>query len=243
MVAVTLPWPGAVLLGVGVGVTTGNSEFRLLGLTVGPGMTSGYGGGSVIVTTGAGDDDGLEDELFVPIVPVIDASAGESPAPSTVTPSVTCSPAVAFAPILSVTTSSIACSADSSPIEHRWPWLAGHNVKLGGPEDAPELDTVAVTEVAGVVLQVQIEYVISPPGHAFDWPRSICPVTQMTPGFWDGVGLGELDPELVGVLVVLWFWLGVGDPVLCDGLGDDDWSLGLGVEVVVSPWRSDGPRV
>jgi hypothetical protein len=115
-------------------------------------------------------------------------------------------------------------------------------VKLGGPEEAPELDTVAVTEVAGVVLQVHIEYVISPPGRGFDWPCAICPVTQMTPGVCDGLGLGELDPGLLGVLEVL-VWLGVGDPVLCDGLGDDDGLLGLGVGVVVSSPRSDGPRV
>lgn len=92
-------------------MTTGNSEFRLLGFTVGPGwgMTSGNGG-AVTVTVGAGvGDDGLPgDEPLAPTVPVIDASAGESPAPSTVTPSVTCSPTAAFAPILSVTTSSIA---------------------------------------------------------------------------------------------------------------------------------------
>lgn len=120
-------------------------------------------------------------------------------------------------------------------------------MKLGGPDAAPVLDTVALTEVAGVVLQVQIEYVISPPGHTLDCPLTICPVTQMTPGVCDGVGLGVLgvlDPVLIGVVLeVPPFWLGVEDPVLCDGAGDDEGVPGLGVGVVVSPWRSDGPRV
>jgi hypothetical protein len=108
-------------------------------------------------------------------------------------------------------------------------------VNLGGPEAVPWLDTVTVTELAGAVLHVQMEYVISPPGHAFDLFRAICATTQMTPGVCDGVGLGELDPEAVGVLVMLGVWLGVGEPVLCDGLGVDDGLL-------VSPRRAR-PRV
>jgi hypothetical protein len=85
-----------VAVGFGTGVTTGNSEFKLLGFTVGPGMTSGNGGEA----TGG---DGLGDEFTAPIAAVIDASAGESPAPWTVTFSVISSLTVAFAPILSVT--------------------------------------------------------------------------------------------------------------------------------------------
>lgn len=89
------------------------------------------------------------------------------------------------------------------------------------------MNAVAVTELAGAVPQIQIVYVISPPGHTLDWPRAMPAVTQMTAGFGVGLGLGlgELEVEL-GVLDgdVLGFWLGVDD-VLCDVLGD-----GLGVD-------------
>lgn len=98
---------------------------------------------------------------------------------------------------------------------------------MGSLTALPWLDAVALTERAGVVLQIQIEYVILPPGHTFDRLRMTWAVTQTTPGGGVAVGLGELDSELVGVLdgCVLGFWLGV-DVVLCDGLGVTD---GLGV--------------
>lgn len=80
-----------------------------------------------------------------------------------------------------------------------------------------------------MVLQTQIEYVISPPGQIFDRLRAICEVMQMTPGVGDGVGLGELDGELVGLPdgCVLGVPLGVDDVVLCDGVGVSDGICGV----------------
>jgi hypothetical protein len=131
---------------------------------------------------------------------------------------VICSPTVADAPILLVASTLTACSADRLPIEHVWLCLAGHSVNVAGPTALPLLDTVAVIELASAVLQIQIEYVTAPPGRTFDWP-AICALTQMTAAFCDGLGLGGLEPLLVGVFDGV--WLGV-DVLLCDGLGVSD---------------------
>lgn len=93
-------------------MTTGNSEFRLPGLTVGPGITTGNGGEAIDV-----GEDGVGDG-FAPTAAVIDASAGESPAACTVTVSMICSPTVALVRTLLVRRTSIACWAGRSPIEH-----------------------------------------------------------------------------------------------------------------------------
>lgn len=190
MAAVTLPFL-VVGNGVAVGVTTGNSVLMSPGLTVGPGSTEGNGGTFTVEE----DDEGLGDAFTAPTTAVTEALAGESPGPWTVTLSVTCSPKVAAVPSLLVTSASTACSPDRSPIEHVWSCPAGHNVNVGGSAALPWTDAVAVTELSVAVLQIQIEYVILPPGHTLDSPRTICAVTQMTPGVCDGLGLGELDAE------------------------------------------------
>lgn len=112
--------------GVELGVTVGNKLLRPPGVTVvpgSPGVVVGNGPGTPgdPGTTGDTVGEGLAGSSTAEIV----ASAGDSAPPRrdlaepwTITVRPICSPAVAFLPIWSVTSTSSAWNAGSEPIEH-----------------------------------------------------------------------------------------------------------------------------
>jgi hypothetical protein len=107
----------------------------------------------------------------------------------------------------------------------------------------PKLLTLAVTWRDFTVLQSHTEYVTVPPGAVRESLRTSSPVTQITPGFGVGLGLGDLEGDFVGLgdfdgegLVFDGDGLGLLEGVvLLDGLGfwvGLELFVGLGVGVL-----------
>jgi hypothetical protein len=131
--------------------------------------------------------------------------------------------------------------AGRAPTEQTWPFVAGQSESVGAFTSLPKLVTLAVTWRAFTVLQSHTEYVTVPPGAVRESLRTSSPVTQITPGFGEGlgdlVGLGDFDGE--GDFVGLGDFDGDGlfvGVVLFDGLGlcvGLELFVGLGVGVFV----------
>lgn len=136
-------------------MTTGNRLDRLPGDTVVVGLVGNVPGGNVEI--GVGVPVGEECECGAVSTVVIDAFAGDWPAPCTVTLSVTSCPATAAARTGAVISISNAWLAGSEPSEHEAPWLAGQSVKTGAPIAFAVSKARALTCVAAEVLQTQTE--------------------------------------------------------------------------------------
>lgn len=147
------PDPERVLppgLGVALGVTTGNSPDRSVGDTVEPTSDGNVTGGNAGI-----DDVGVGEGLGWPTKAVTAASAGDSAVPCTDMVSVNCSPTSAVTPTRDLTISSNAWLAGSEPIEQTVLCADGHRLNLGDRSARPLILAVAVTRLAGTVLQTQ----------------------------------------------------------------------------------------
>ena len=185
-----------------------------------------------------------------PTAVVIAASAGDRPAPVTVTVRVAGAPGAADVRTWSATATSKAWSAGSEPSEQAALRGAGHRVYCGAFSEDSLDATVTVTSPADTVDHTQSEYFSVPPG-ADDDPRSSCALTQSAPAWCDllgeglGDGLGEFDGELDGEPAELSDGLGLCDTlelgdVLGESAGLEDWA-GLGVSDGLA--ASDGAAV
>jgi|SRR5271165_3534360 len=119
-------------LGVGLAETVGNSPTGLPGEVPVPAIGGSDAGGSVIVTGGLAELDGLGggETATTSVAELVNERAFR---PEAVADSCTCSPSAAFRPTFTVSWSSSACPGGRLPTAQVAPWPAGHTVNRGEP--------------------------------------------------------------------------------------------------------------